>query len=380
MQRDGTGSQRRLRTCRVTPVETRFRHSVHAYHGVQPWSRDGTHLLYFGFETLDEGHLVVQELRTGRETILGTTPIGDFHTAAKQRWVFDDTAVLFASPGAEGVTCPTLVFLERPGELQPLRRLAGRSIRSVCADGQHVLGAGEVAGEGPAAVELIDLRTEEIQTLVTAADAVAVLPEELRVPGASYHFNHPVFNPAETRLFFKLMQHTPEKGTAYCAFFVMDRNDRRPRCFGNRISGHPHWMPDNRHILNVKSPRDGSDNRWLVLVDSDTGEDHRVLDLPIEGPGHPSPSPDGDWIATDAFTRDGEQSPIYVLDPRAGTAREIIRLRHRFRGGRPYLPREVTRGQPHPVWSPDSRQLLVNCNEGGERMHLLLLHDFLPPD
>jgi hypothetical protein len=27
----------------------------------------------------------------------------------------------------------------------------------------------------------------------------------------------------------------------------------------------------------------------------------------------------------------------------------------------------VNRGQPHPIWSPDSRSLLVNCNLGGTR-------------
>jgi hypothetical protein len=367
---------RHLRRSSITPVETRFRHTVHTYHGVNPWNRQGTRLLYLGFDALDRGCIVVQDLITQRETVLAETDFLDYHTAAKQRWILDDTAVVFATHGTGGEQCPAVVWLDRPGEIKLLSRLAGRGIRQICGDGRHAFGSAEEAGHASAAIERIDLLTEESEMLLTTAEALAVLPEELRDTEASYFFNHSVFNDAESRLFFKLMQSTPRKGTQFCAFYVMDVPSQEVRCFGNRVSGHPHWMPDGRHILNVKSPRDGSDNRWLVLVDSETGADERLIDLPIEGPGHPSPSPDGRWIVTDAFTRDGTQSPIYVIDRQTGAAREIARLPHHFQGGRPYDPSAITRGQPHPVWSPDGHGVLVNCNHGGERMRLLLLHDF----
>jgi hypothetical protein len=64
------------------------------------------------------------------------------------------------------------------------------------------------------------------------------------------------------------------------------------------------------------------------------------------------------------------------VDLTTGAAVETVRLPHRFTGGKDMSA--MTRGQPHPAWSPCGRRLAVNCNHGGERMGLLLLTDFLP--
>src|SRR5690606_12621748 len=107
-----------------------------------------------------------------------------------------------------------------------------------------------------------------------------------------YEFSHPVANPQLTCLFFKLMRRRAQ-GTRFAALFTLDLTTGALTCLGDRISGHPVWMPDGQHILNVMSPRDGSDNRWLVYQHAGTGEVTRVVDLPMEGPGHPTLTPDG---------------------------------------------------------------------------------------
>lgn len=361
---------------RITPIPTRFRHAVHTYHGVLPWSKDAARLLYLGFDDPDsEAHIVVQDLQTGQEAVLASTRDFDFHTAAGQRWIFNDQAVIFTARDADGTPCPAIAYLDDPGKVHLQHAMAGRDVREVCADGESVIAAsGSTADGGMARVERFHLRTQQHQVLLTSDEVLAALPSELYDGQMSYSFNHSVPNPEQTRLFLKLMRTSPEGKRRFCAFFTYDLETRRVLCWADRISGHPHWMPDGQNILNIIPLQKDGHDRWLVLMDTTTGEISRLGNARVEGPGHPSPSPDGRWLVTDSFSSDGNFSSIYLYDLQMREMRKIAHLNHHFRGGADYTPQLITRGQPHPVWSPQGNQLLANYNYAGERMGLLLIN------
>ena len=371
---------------RCTEIPSASRHAVHAYQGVNPWSADGSQLLYLGFEELGQAaSLVVRDMGSGRETRLAESLGYDFHTAASQRWVLRDSAVLFRTRNGTREPALAMARVDRPGAAEVLHEFAGRMARHICADTRHAITA-SLRG-----VERLDLQARTSEILVPMEEIMAALPAELKFPGQPFHIEHPITSPDETRLFFKLGHRDPARlygSRNWGAFFAKNLARGGMRCFGNRISGHPSWMPDSRHILNVMMPDDGSDNRWLVLMDVDTGSVERLMDLPIEGAGHPAVSPDGRWIATDGYSVDGRSAPVYLVDLASGNVREIARIPHHIltaaelhyswaKGGAVYDPSVIRRSHLHPVWSPDSRRLLVNCNHDGERMGLVLLEDFL---
>jgi Tol biopolymer transport system component len=366
-----------VRPARVTPVATRYANAVHSYHAIPAWSPDGGRLLYLGIDDPTQpGEVVVRELDTGRERVVGSTGNYNFHTAAWQMWALGGKAVLFGRGNEEGEEFLMLAPADGSGPARELRGLAGCNVRRMCRDGRR--GTGHGPTPRGAAIQMFDLRSESGETLVTLDEALALYPEEFRDPAAGYGISHAVANDQETRLFFKVTKYLPGREISYPdwgAFYVKDLPGGELRCLGYRISGHPIWLPDGRHILNIKNPLDGSDNRWVVRVDSVTGRDERLFAQPTEGPGHPALSPDGRWLLLDGFTADGQTCPIYLFDMQTGLCREIARLRHLFRG-KPYGA--PTRGQPHPTWSPDGRKALVNCNDGGARMGLYILEDFLP--
>lgn len=101
-------------SCKVTPLASRFTHSVHAYAAVDAWDRDGKHLLYAGFNNECEASIVARDLASGEERVLATTTRFDFHTAASQRWALDDTAIVFKSQMTDGRACPGIVSLDDP--------------------------------------------------------------------------------------------------------------------------------------------------------------------------------------------------------------------------------------------------------------------------
>jgi hypothetical protein len=367
-----------IRPVSVTVLETPFVHSVHTYFGVSPWNRAGTRLLYLGFDDPGaEAHVVVKDLANGRDTTVAKTRKFNFHNAGAQHWALNDTAVVFSTLGEDGRSYPAVVSVDAPHHVRILKSLPNRTVRHVETDTMHAL-VYWALGHPDAAIERVNLQTEKVQTLVTVKQALAELPADLRDRKAAEHFfTHPVSNRSGTRMFFKLMKTYSDGTYRFGAFYTLDLRTGKIRCLGNAISGHPFWLDDDRRILNIESTRDNTDRRWLVAVDADTGSVERLFERRIEGPGHPSQSPDGRWIVTDAFTRDGSQSIIYLGDLKSGELREIARLDHRFGGGLG-IGHLITRGQPHPAWSPDGREIIINCNNSGQHMQLLRLRDFVP--
>ena len=373
-----------LQPANVQPLPSRFTHCIHAYHGVRAHSRDMQRLLYLGVDEHGQGHIVARDRATGDEQALAQTSAFNYHTAATQRWIWRDQAVLFrvsaddatAHGAAEHSGAPALVHLDEPGRVHVLEGLASRSVRHVCADDAHVTGTHLDRAQGVGTVERMNIEHQRAETLLTSERAKAALPEHLKDDDAPAHFSHPVTNAREDRLFCKLMRLNPEGGSKFWAMFVLFLDTDELRCLGNAISGHPFWLGDDRHILNVQHPGDGSDNRWLVAQDTESDAVWRVLDTPLEGPGHPSQSPDGRWLATDAFVPSGDRSPIYTIDTHTGRAQRIHQVAHVFRGGTGYDPSQLTRGQPHPVWAPDSQSLLINDNQNNTQMRLCELTHF----
>lgn len=375
----------RVRPARRTLLESRFRHCVHTYHGVQPFSADGQKLLYIGFDDIEqsEASIVVRDLDSGEETVLASTNHFDYHVAAKQFWCLDDQYILFRTRHADGPSTPMLVPADRPGEVEPLTELEGAGFRHVADDGVHAYG-GRVGMRGDGGREVIcaNLRERTVEKLFDVQDVLAIMPDDFAAPDEPFVFNHTVCNADQTRLFCKFLRNPPWKPDAegmnqFGAFVVCDLQTRKLRSLGYRISGHPAWLPGGREIVNVMMPLDGSNNRWFVRVDAETGDVRRILDSPIEGPGHPLPSPVSDtWVVTDAFTADGVTSIIYLINMAHGAAREIARLDHRTQEQPSYDPMKIHRAHPHPAWSPDGRRVVCNCNHDGERMQLLMLDEF----
>ena len=134
---------------------------------------------------------------------------------------------------------------------------------------------------------------------------------------------------------------------------------------------HLNFHPDSRTItMNLIGP-DGH----LCLMKFDVfGTPPTPLCGLVRGSGHPSVSPDGRFLVTDAYLGepvaypDGTV-PIRLVDLATGHEHEIARVNtvtgERFRNGE-------FRVDPHPAWSRDGRHITLNAFEGGTRRVLML--------
>ena len=368
-------TRRGFSPARRTVLPTRYTHIVHAYQAVQPWSADQSRLLYIGFDRPDHAcDIVVRDLASGKEQALASTRSFDFHTGASQRWVMNDTAVLFRDAGPDGKMLRRLARADKPGTAETIDELTGWDTRCVINGGRTIICSLRGHEGTLSTVSSFDLAERRHRVLFDAEAVRKGITRGEQPRAQDIGFQHTVATDEGRRIFFKLDLPNPSGAAMPLerSFHVFDTQSGEFTDFGGDVLGHPAWA-DGRHVLNIEKTRDGVDNRWLVAMNAETGEVERLTTLAIEGAGHPCISPDGKWLVTDSFTADGTRSRIYLLAFHDGMLRELDCLDHRSKA-QPgfYDPYVITRAHPHPVWSPDGRSIAGNCNFGGTHIGIVI--------
>ena len=96
--------------------------------------------------------------------------------------------------------------------------------------------------------------------------------------------------------------------------------------------------------------------RKFCLIDPDTGIARPLVDEP-EGTGHPTISPDGQWLLTDANSTRGARRPatLRLIDLAGRTCRDLATVDN------PLFQDEPLRCDAHPVWDRTGRRF---CFQG----------------
>ena len=134
---------------------------------------------------------------------------------------------------------------------------------------------------------------------------------------------------------------------------------------------HLNFHPDGRTVtMNLKMDYD-----YLRIMKFDVyGAKPTLFAGPIFGSGHPSVSPDGKWLVTDAYLGepvaypDGTV-PIRLVELATLHETEVARVRTEIGGG---VSNGEFRTDPHPAWSADGRYVTINAFEGGTRRVIVL--------
>ncbi len=333
-------------------------HTIHSYFNTCPESPDGKWVLFFASSTADShlGEVRIRDRATGEEKILARNiSVEDAHRVACQQWVSKGRRVVFHG--------------ERDREWFV-------AVVDVESGTERVLAKGRLAGWGqPHAdvvplygphwnpgphrdLELLNVETGEIRTVVTNDAVKTKYPEWLaKAYGdkpTSIFF--PVLSPDQTRVFFKMASSSGGDARSTSASqrqgLVCYSLAEQRFLFLRERWGHPAWHPDKKTIVEMA----------YTLIDSDTGREHRLPNLPAVRGDHPSASPDGKLIVTDTtmdkFGGDAKEWGI-VLANASGTDHVLI---HRFDNSRGAA--SWRRSHPHPIFSPDGRRIYFNVSSG----------------
>jgi len=131
----------------------------------------------------------------------------------------------------------------------------------------------------------------------------------------------------------------PGGGRALRPIFVVSLTDRTWRTLGDDCGGRPREWVDERRLIIERFARLNS----IALIDTDTGDQHELLESAERSVTNPRLSPDRRWIAFDA-SRPGEPASVCVSPFREQPIPESEWV-------------VVDRSASHPFWSADGQLL-----------------------
>ncbi|HEY3841148.1 MAG TPA: hypothetical protein VGL72_31470 [Bryobacteraceae bacterium] len=343
------------------------RHTIHTYFNVTPETMDGRYVLYYTSVTREghAGEIRMQERASGKETVLvRNLDCEDAHRVACQQWVSNDKRVVFHDMRkGEVVTAAVDVASGKERVLAHGRMV---SFGNQDSDWVPIYGVHFQPGKYTD-VELLNVATGEIKTVVTARQVRETYPEQVRKLYGESQISTPfgALSPDGKLIFFKLSAQSagydprPEGQLRWPRSYQSDREglvcfdmEHSKLLFFREKWGHPAWDPKSTVILNTPN----------VLQDARTGVERRIPGLPTFPGQHLSFSPDGKLFVTDTslepFGGQKGEWGVAVCDVAGGNWTMIAR----FRGDQGATT--WRKNHPHPAFSPDGKRIYYNVNSG----------------
>ncbi len=378
----------------LTPDSPR---TIHRFFDTSPVSPDGRYLaaLRLPFEDRnprpgERAEVILVDLETGAARTVDTTAGWGVQVGANVQWS-PDGALYYNNVTAAGT--PTLVRTDiRTGER---RELGTAGVFMLSPDGRYALTHNLVksritqTGYGVWTDDALLTRNGDrpeddgfFRTDPATGETTLFMPlsrlidkgieKKAAFRGGEFYGFQCKWSPDGKRIMYVVRWLAPEGGSAKREMrqmvFTSDScgNDIRLALHykeWQKIGHHVNWHPDGIHI--TMNLRHNSDHLRFVSFRFDGG-DLRPLLNNVNGSGHPTISPDGNHILTDAYTHDlcaypDGTTPIRWIDLRNGAERELVRIR----------TDTGTNGEirldPHPAWTYDKRYVVFNGFDGGTR-------------
>ncbi|MBE6957648.1 MAG: hypothetical protein E7447_00655 [Ruminococcaceae bacterium] len=203
----------------------------------------------------------------------------------------------------------------------------------------------------------VDLQTGESQPLLKYTDFAALKPrKEMLEPGSVHKVNHLMLSPNGKRFmvlyrwfngqrkYTRLMTCNIDGSEMY----VLNDEDMVSHCF---------WKNDEE-ILAFENKHSGGPGYYLMK--DKTGEYSRLWSQ-FDNDGHPSYSPDREYVVTDSYPNRARIADIKILRDTEENGRVIARVFAPFRYD------NDTRCDLHPRWSRDGRKICFDSVFEGHR-------------
>lgn len=330
-------------------------HSLHSYFAISPESPDERSVLLFRSSRADAhvGDIVIVDRVTHQATTLARDiECEDGHRQANQQWTSGGRYVVF------------MAWVD--GDFQ-VERVDTRDLsRTVLARGRQ-LGWGQpgldvVPLYGPhwkltpyQDIELLDVRTGEIRTLVAARQVVEAHADYVasKFGAGAISLFFPQMSPDGSRVYFKMASPREggmrsEKASVRDGLFVYDI--ARGKLLGrNDFWGHPAWYSDSRQIQSCQ-----------FVTDTDTMQVRALPNIPMPFGGvHASPNVDRTLVVTDISKKDyltpRNHWTIWLIDPRTGAHETLHIAGVEGDGTTSWRP-----AHPHPAFNARGNRIYFN--------------------
>jgi hypothetical protein len=204
----------------------------------------------------------------------------------------------------------------------------------------------------------VDLRSGDSHLIVSLQQLADTAPGR-EIAGAEHKVNHAVYSPDGGRFVFMHRWLGPRGkfSRLYCA--NSDGTGLR-LLLDHRMVSHYAWRDESTVLAWARTPEEG-DRYYFLDVSTDARETCCPGTLDRFGDGHPSFSPDGQWIVTDTYPDRGRMRRLLLCRPAAGQVTEVGAFHS------PWRYEGSTRCDLHPRWSPDGLKISIDSSHAGTR-------------
>lgn len=350
------------------------------YFGISPWSMDGRHHLYHQWTKHDGAvEICVHDRSRGTSRVLARSRAFNFQQGSMAQWlggergdqvVFND--VIGSKLGCKIVTLdgmerslPWPVQALHPAGVQALslnyRRLARmRPEYGYQVEVENFTPDQPLQSDG---VWSVDLQSGESQLLISL-EALARIDPRNEMVDADHKVNHAVFSPCGGRFVF--MHRWFGSRGKFSRLYCVNRDGTDLRLLlDHRMVSHYAWKDENSLLVWARAPL-GGDRYYIVDMSAGVCVASPAGTLDQFGDGHPSFSPDGQWIVTDTYPDRARMRHLLLYHlPSA----RMIEVGAFFA---PWRYDGAQRCDLHPRWSPDGQRISIDsAHEGIRRTYVL---------
>lgn len=202
----------------------------------------------------------------------------------------------------------------------------------------------------------IDLLTKKVRLIISLQQLIDLFPVETMI-GANHKVNHIDISPNGKRFMF-LHRWIGPKGRFMRLITASNNGDDIYILNGDIMTSHSCWYGNDRIISFCNTDKYG--DSYIIFKDK-TNIIKKVSDKLPTVDGHPSVSPDGNWLITDTYPHYDRMSYLYLINLKTG---KIINV------GRFYQPLKFSgynRIDLHPKWNIDGCKIYFESGHNGKR-------------
>ena len=343
---------------KVHPVSDKEgRHTIHTYFNTCPESPDGKQVLFYTSTTADgeHGDIRVIDRKTGEEKVIASDlHTEDAHRVACQQWLSGGKRVAFHNErdGKWSVSVVDMDTLKQHVVAQDRQLGFGQPLADIVpVYGPHW------DPKSHHDLDLVNVATGEMRESVVKCDAVReAYPEFMKKQFGDKPLSifFPILSPDLKRVFFKMA--SPKDGDPRSRAaserqgLICYSLEKSKFIYLREMWGHPSWTVNSHTIAEFGNK----------IIDTNTGVEKTIPNLPIFRADHPSLSPDGRLYVTDTpcDVIGGKKTDYAVIlaDPRNGNYIVLARFDNSH-GAKSWRV-----SHPHPVFTPDGKRIYFNTN------------------
>lgn len=348
------------------------------YFGISPWSNDGRHYLYHQWQARHGGvvNICVHDRLTGISRVLAASKAWNFQQGSMAQWlnrgeesrspvVFNDCigrclGCRIITLEGEERSLPWPIQALHPNGMQALslnyRRLARiRPEYGYDVEVENFTPDQPLPSDG---IWRFDLQSGDSQ-LIISLQALTEIAPRAEMTDADHKVNHAIYSPGGGRFVF-MHRWIGARGKFSRLYCAKSDGTELHLLLDHRMVSHYAWRDDDSLIVWARTP-DGGDSYYIVDVSADIREACPAGMLDQFGDGHPSFSPDRQWIVTDTYPDRARMRRLLLYRPAAA---QTIELGAFFS---PWGYDGPERCDLHPRWSPDGQRISIDSAHEGIR-------------